>query len=279
MATTPTAVPNNELPPVTPAAQPSQADPELARLRGEVARQREQMTDLQRKILASGQTSAQPNQPPDMASLNKQFYQNPVQNTADIARHVANELFQQNSAGAMDTLVQAAKTQARGSDPTKQKIFDKYAAEIETAAMSADPRFRANVNVWTNAFKFVMGEHLEEINKDFYGQQPEPEPARSPAIHIREGSGPAAPSARPSPAARPSELSDDEKRTARKLGITEDQYRAGKEHYNNQNGTGDPVGPSSWDKQFPGGLAPTPIFSTKELRRKQRAEAQQRRSA
>ena len=275
MATAATPL-ENQLPPA-PGAKPPQEDPELTRLKGEVAKHKATLDDVLRRVAAppAAPAPAASGNPPTETELNKQFYQAPVKHTMELATHVAQQVLRDAVEGSQATLITVAKNEARGSDPIGQKIFDKYASEIETTAMSADPKFRANVMVWKNAVSYVKGLHMTEIMQEFYGQQPQAEPTnRAPAVHIKEGGGPGQPSARPGQAPKAEELSADEKMVAKKLNISEDQYRAGKEHYNNQNDQRfDPVGPSSWDKPFPGGLMSPPTFSTKALRKSQREAA------
>lgn len=259
-----------------PVQNPPQPDPELERLRGEVRKSQLTIDELKRKLTAPPAPAAQPapGNPPSPAELNRQFYQDPVRNSVDIARSVVDDAMRRNQ-GGQDTLVRVAKDTVRNVSDESRKIFERWEPEIQAMVDAAGPQFITNVTVWENALNFVKGKHMDEI-LEMRGQTPPPDPTRAPAVHIREGAGPAPASPRPASAPKVTELTVEEKHVAKKMGLTEEQYRNGKAHYEGQNDMQrDPIGPSSWDKPFfPG--AYTPTFSTKELRKAQRAAREAR---
>lgn len=259
-----------------PVSSPPQPDPELERLRGEVRKSQLTIDELKRKLTAPPAPAAPPanNPNPSPAELNRQFYQDPVRNSVDIARSVVEDAMRRNNSG-QDTLVRVAKDTVRNQSDESRRIFQEWEAEIQTYVDAAGPGFASNVTVWENAYNLTRGKHIDDI-LGWRGQTPPTEPPRAPAVHIREGAGPASPSPRAPAAPKATELSAEEKTVAKKMGLTEDQYRKGKEHYEGQNDMQrDPIGPSSWDKPFfPG--AYTPTFSTKELRKAQRAAREAR---
>ena len=270
---TPTAEqpPSSTLPPVTPQRQqPPAEDPETVRLRGEVARHQKEIDQLRSRVTAPPQPAAGNQQPPSQAELQREFYRDPVGYSAAIAQRVVQDQINNVQQGSHETLMRVARDAARAIDP---KFFDKYELEVRANVDTVAPQFRTNVAVWENAFKLVRGNHIDEILAE-RGQTPAPEPARAPAVHVASGDGPAGPSARAASAPAGQELSSEEKHIAKKLHLTEAQYKAGKAAYEGQNDpVSDPVGPSSWDKFV--------TFSSKDRRRKLAAEreASQRRSA
>jgi hypothetical protein len=256
---------SSELPPATPQRQAE--DPELVRLRGEVAKQKQDFEALKQRVSAPPAPAAQPSGQLSPAEMAREFYKDPIGSAAAIAQRVVNDQLQQQGHQGYDTLVQVAKDKARSRDP---KLFDKYYLEVEAAVSSTPKQFHQNVTVWENAFNMVRGNHIDEILSERAAAQP---PAnQAPAVHIREGGGPASPSVRPGQAAEEETLSVDEKRVARKLDLSDEQYLAGKKHLEGQNDpVRDPVGKSSWDAQI--------TFSSKDRRARLRREAQQQRKA
>jgi len=253
---------SSDLPPVPPA-KPAE-DSELVRLRAAVDRGNKDLDELKRRFTAPPAPAASPVQPMSSADMAKEFYKDPVGHAIAIANKVMDDRAKANGDPNRETLIQIAKDSVRSKDPS---TFDKYYLEIEAAVNTVAPQFHGNINVWENAFKMARGSHIDEILAE-RGEAAKKAVGNgdSAALHVREGGGPASPSARPAQPPAGTELSQDEKRTARKLGITEDQYKAGKVHLEGQNDpVRSPVGPSSWDSYI--------TFSSKDRKRRLRAEA------
>jgi len=264
---TPNVPPQPSSDPLPPAPRPAAAveDPEVTRLKGEVARSRQDLDQLKARLTAPHQPAAQPAGQMSPEEMSRAFYRDPIQSSAQIAARMIDERLAADSQASMGTLIQVAKDSIRNRSEADKKLFDKYYLEIEAAVNTVAPQFRGNITVWENSFKMVKGNHIDEILAERQAAAPPAEPA-APAAIIREGGGPAVPSARPAQPSASTELTPDEKRTARKLNITEDQYKAGKAHIEGQNDpVRDPCGPSSWDPQI--------TFSTRDRRRRLTAEA------
>jgi len=263
MATTPVTPPEG-LPPVSAVKPPE--DPELARLRGEVTKNRTELDNLRARFTAPPQSAVQPQGQMSSADMAREFYKDPIQASVAIATKVLQDQQKAGNDSSRSTLIEVARNSVRTRSPETAVLFDKYLPEIEAAVSTVDPQIQTNINVWDNAFTLVKGKHMDEIWAERQSQQSQSDANRSPAVHIKQGGGPEPSSARPAATAAGTELSPEEKRTARKLGLSEDQYKAGKKHYNEQNDpVTHPVGKSSWDDQI--------TFSSVERRRKLRAAA------
>lgn len=191
-------------------AQPTPEQLEIQRLRGALA-----------------QTQRPPQQqagPPDKKQVETAFWQDPVGVSAAIASQAA-QMASQNGPG-LDTLIELAKKAARDDDP---ETFDKYYGEIEQSMTQANlgPQFRANVNVWRNAFNMVRGNHVNEIIETR---------SKGKASAAPSGDGPAASQPAAAPAAAKVKLSEDEAKMARNLGISEAGYIHGKRIIDEQHG-------------------------------------------
>lgn len=258
MATTNTTPqPSSELPPATRPTTPAE-DPEVVRLRGEVARHRQELDSIRQRVTAPPAPAANNGQM-SQEEMARAFYRDPIQSSAQIAARMIDERLQSEGQASMATLIQVAKDSIRNRSDQYKKLFDKYYLEIEAAVNTVAPQFRGNIQVWDNAFNMVRGQHIDEILAETAAAKT-PELPATPAVHITEGGGPAVPSTRAAQPTQSSELSQDEKRVARKLGITEDQYKQGKAHIAGQcDPIVDPVGKSSWDEHI--------TFSTRDRRR------------
>lgn len=257
--------PSTGLPPVQ---KPPQEDPELTRLRGEVTKQKSDLDALKARFTAPPAPAAN-NQPMSSTDMAREFYKDPIASSVAIAQKVLQDQQRQGNDASRATLIQVAKDSVRNSSPENAQLFDKYILEIEAAVTSVDPQFQTNINVWKHALNLAKGSHIDEIMEDRRKAAGQPaageEPARAPAVHIRAGEGPGQSSNRPAAAAKGEELSQDEKRTARRLGLSEDSYKMGKKHVAEQNdAVSDPVGKSSWD--------PFITFDSRERKRRLRAE-------
>jgi len=264
-----------QLPPASARSAPPAEDPEVVRLRSEVARNRQDLDALRSRVTAPPAPAASNGQGMSPAEMAREFYKDPVAHSAAIAERVVTERLKTEGEPTRQTMIQMAKSQARAKD---EKFFDKFYLEIEAAVNSVAPQFHGNITVWENALKLVKGNHIDEIiaEKIAAGQAAPPAPqgnGQSAALHIREGGGPSEPSPRSAAAPGSAELSSDEKHVAKKLGLTEDQYKAGKAHLEGQNDpVRDPVGKSSWDAHI--------TFDSRERRRRLRAaQAAQRRAS
>jgi hypothetical protein len=253
-------------PPVTPppAAKPPEPDPEVVRLRAEVATHRQSLDQLRARISAPPQPAVQ-TQAPSQKEMNAEFYKDPINSTAAIAARVASDLLRNNGQGDRDTLVQMARTQVRAKDP---EIFDKYALEIENAVSQAGPQFQTSIHTWEAGFNVIKGQHIDDILA-LKGQQRAGQGNQTPAVHISSQGGPESPSPRAASALEGDKLTREESNVAKKLGLTDDEYKAGKKAYEGQNDIiSDPVGKSSWDQYI--------TFSSSD---KRKAERQARKAA
>lgn len=183
-----------------------------------------------------------------MTELNAKHWQNPVQHTAEIAQNIAVQTVQGALGNLMaqdhETMVSMAIREARGDDQQLQGLFDKYRDEIQREVYTLQPQFHRNVNVWATARDKVIGRHFREIN--YEKKDAERGENRAPAARIKDGPQP--PSSRQAPAARVEELSPDQKQMARRLRLSEDQYRQGMKDLENQGDPNDPRQPSAWDR-------------------------------
>lgn len=181
-----------------------------------------------------------PAQPPpvDMKALETTFWKDPLNMSAAIAQQAA--VNAQVNSGSFETLVEVAKKSARGDDPARQKLFDKYEKDIVAKVQnSVQPQFYANVNVWRHAFNFVLGEKHDEI----HGVRQQEE-NRAPAVHIPDGPG--VPSTRAPGAPSKIKLTEEQRHWAKNFGLTEDQYRKGIQIREDQRDR--PDQDSSWDE-------------------------------
>lgn len=252
---------NDQLPPAPPPSAKPASDDALKRMETELQQNRLQMTELMKRISTSNTASPPLNAPTDAKSkkdLEKEFYANPLEHTAQIAKTVSEAIQQramQEMGGSFETLKEVARQAARSENP---ELFDRYALEIESKVAGTLPTQQTNIHVWKAAFNVIKGEHLNEVlaserEKAGKGNQ-------APALHLSSDGGPA-PAGRPAaPAPAAAKLSDDEKSVARNLGLSDEQYAAGKVAYANQN----VHGKSSWDGHI--------TFDSREQRRAQREQ-------
>jgi hypothetical protein len=239
---------NQELPPVATRV----ADPAVTQLQADLAEQRRITQQIQSQI----QQPRQQNNPTSMDELNRQFFKEPITTAAAIAQQAANEAIARHGQNGQETLVLLARDKARERNP---ELFDKYATEIEQRVKTTvDPQFHSNVNVWLSSLNMSIGEHVAEIREA--ARQLDPA-KQAPAVKVSEG-GPAIPNgAQPNaPKGAASGLTAEELTMAKNLDISADDYAAGKKFYEGQN----KKGPSSWDDVV--------TFSSKDMRRKERAK-------
>lgn len=242
-----------QLPPVQTPPPLSEAD-QIKRLRQDLDAQKtvtSQMVERMQTQILNPPTQSQPQA--SKSDLEKQFFKSPLEMTAQIAQNISGAITQkamQEMGSSFETLRQVARDKVREKDPA---TFDKYVMEIEARVGAMSPNYHTNIHVWDAAFNTVKGEHLREILDADRQATP-----RSAAVHISQDGGPVT-SQRSQPAPKAEKLSEDESRMAKNLGLSEEQYKAGKAHYQGQS----EKGPSSWDKQI--------TFSSKEKARLARA--------
>ncbi len=209
---------------------------ELDAMKAQLAAQSRKVQELEGALRSKSPSVPQPppSQAPDPKALENEFWKNPVGITAAIVQRGVQEAVQQSQGQNFELLRQLAKNQARSAD---QELFDKYEAEIEAKVGQVHPQFHTNPTVWINAFNVVKGEKMQEILRE------RREGPVAPALRIpKDGPAPPSPKAPPEPSKR--ELTPEQLEVARRLKLTEDQYRAGLEHYERQSDTGK----SSWDE-------------------------------
>jgi len=252
------AITEGNLPPVQQPAK----DPELAAMRQDLNRL---LTMQQRNVPAQPRQAPPQGQLLSKKDLEKQFYDNPLENVMQIASHIANNAVMQSRVAEgnanFETLIEVAANQARTG---QEKLFDRFKEEIAAVVFNGtqdNPLLRQNVGVWRNALLQVKGFHADELIAEA-GQAPRGEGNQSPALHL-SGDGPAPPSSRQAPGPASIKITPEQAKVAKGLRITNEQYLEGQKFYDNQNE--DPNEKSSWD-QFV-------TFDTKEQRRKQRERA------
>jgi hypothetical protein len=206
------------------------------------------LADIHREIKQKPATQttppAQPQQAFSLEQANKDFYQNPVGNTAAIAQAQVGQALGQVMAQNAATMAQVVRDKVRSTDPA---IFDTYVAEVEEIINThVHPTQRGNMDVWQATFDNVKGKHLNDIIKM----------KAKAAVPTTTKDGPSSSGTKPPPpASTEPELSDEEKVFVRKWNTTPEGYREGKKAYDNQSETGS----SSWD--------PVLTFSSEDRRR------------
>lgn len=235
-----------------PPPTPNPLEGQVAAMQGDIAKLRDA---LQARVMPPPpQPPLQPMQQGDpKQQLEAAFWKDPLAVSAAIAQRATQEAMATHGQLGLDTLVETAKQQARGSDPERQKLFDAYSAEIEEVVRAMPPQLQANKAVWENARNVVLGRHVDDIRKLS---------APTPAPTGLTG-GPLPPSSKAPKEPEKTPLSADEKDWAKRWGLTEDQYRHGKQLYDNQETAFDTV----------------ITFDSTEARRRKRAEAERRRPA
>lgn len=190
-------------------------DNELQAMRSQIAQQQQQIQRL------SGSNAG--------AQLNERFAADPAGTTHAIAAAVAQQTLHAN----FDTMVETARN-AAAARPNMADVFaehgDAIAAKVDLASQG-QPALKTNVNVWANAATMVAGEHAVSQRRAAAEAAREAS-GRGQAPAVRIGDGPAPPSAAPLPSAsgaQSTELTADELRVAKKLGISAQQYKDGKQ--------------------------------------------------
>lgn len=229
-----------------PPAIPDNVSSELDRMRQDIAGIRDA---VQNRPVLPPQPPAPDAGTPDVRSIEKEFWKNPLTVTAAISQHAVAQALQATQGQTHDTLVEVAKQQARNRlSSDDADLFDAYKGEIEQVVGTLAPQFQTNVNVWSNATTTVFGRHIADIVKIKAKKNGAPSPS---------GDGPAPPSTKGAPAPVKTPLTPEEKQWAKNWDITEDEYRHGKEILDDQ------------DKHFEEVLT----FDSKRKARKERERA------
>jgi hypothetical protein len=188
---------------------------------------------------------------PTREELVRDFYKAPLEMTATIAEMTAQNVLRNSGyEQTHETMIHTAREAARSEDPA---LFDKYFPEIEAQVKTLAPQFHTNINVWKAAANNVYGQHRRDIVDAARS-------ASAPAVRVSSGSGPGAAGLPPEPSPPSVTLSEDERYIAKRLGLTDEQYRRGKAFVDKQ----EIRQPSSWDEYV--------TFSSKEKRRNERTK-------
>jgi hypothetical protein len=189
---------------------------------------------MQNQIAQLNQTVQRLTQPPPPPAVNqpapgskeeveKVFWKDPLNTSAAIAQRVAMETMSRYQQQNFETMVESAKSLAL-ADPKLKLVYEKFPVDVEAKLANVDPQFRTNATVWKNAIIMVRGEKADELMKH---QSSAPKPG--------QGDGPAPANHRTAPAPpTTSKLTEDEKKWAANLKLSEEQYAKGKERYENQ---------------------------------------------
>lgn len=205
------------------------ADDELEQLRRRLDASERKTNALEeqakQKPVVQPPQAVQPSQQQTVEDLNKKFWTNPAEMVAQmanvIAEQKAGQVYGAIQSQQGDLLINQAKEVARKADP---ELFDALEVHIGAKMQTVPDQYKVNPTVWVNAFNTVKGEHMDKV-MELKGKRVQP---------TGSGDGPRPPSHRQPPAAKVEKLSDDELKFARKLKLTEEQYRQGKEFYGDQ---------------------------------------------
>lgn len=183
------------------------------------------------------QTQNQQQPPPiDKKALETAFWKDPLTLTSTIAQIAAKQVGDAVYASTYDNNRDLARSKAREMN---KEFFDKYVTAIEEKMTFVQPQFHTNPNMWINAMNLVKGERFDELMTE--GEKKLAEGTnRAPAYH----KGPSEPSSKQAKPAPKAPLNDQEREFIRKFDLTEDEYRRGKENFENQS----EKGVSSWDE-------------------------------
>lgn len=219
-------------PVVTPPDQQHQQDGGLAALQRQLREQGEEVGRLREAVKNN---KPKPPDPPAAAPQSKEaietmFWKDPLPMVQAIASRAAFETEQRLQQNSLPTQIQVARSEVRKGDP---EIFDLYAAEIDGAVERCDLQFRGNLNVWQNAFNIVKGQHTDEIVAAKI-EKSKGSNVNTPPVNNNSGDGPAAPSVRQPPPPKEKPLSAEEMEVATGIGLTADEYKRGKNRYDNQ---------------------------------------------
>lgn len=228
--------------PIPPPPQPPTSDPALQRMQADLQR----MSEQQQAMLSRMQPAAQPsNAQPTQADLDKQFFKAPTQTVLNVTDALVQNRMQQMNQATFDTLRDVARKAAREGH---EELFDLYATEIDLAVNEVPQFYHTNINTWKMARDKVFGGHILDIRNKAIEES-----KKAPAVHIGPG-GPSSGTPRSPQAGRdPNKFNPDpvmtelgpryERDVARGLGLSEEEYCAGRAHIAGQAFKG----PSSWD--------------------------------
>lgn len=229
------------------------------KLQAELKLKEQEVAQYQEALRASQELPApapSPNQSWTKEQVEAEYYKDPISVTGAVAAHrVQQEMkaFQAQQAPGLETTIELARGMARGTTPEEQALFDKYRPEIEEQIKQSrvPPHFLANVHVWRNAFNVVKGQKMSEILRAHT-----PTPGRD--------DGPSPPT-RSSPMPTPGPLSEEERKMAAGLGISEEEYQEGKKDVSIG-----PTGESIIDSEAWGQVM---TFDSRKKRRQERQRA------
>lgn len=202
-------------PPAEPKLEPD-PDAQLRNMESQLAKTNQELERLKGAVAQPRPQAVTQGHQPNKEDMEKQFWQDPLNSTMTIAKYASQQAYEaaRRDAGlSLEALSELAKEKIRSSDP---EVFDKFQGEIEAMVATVPEQFKQNANVWRNAFNSVKGNHMDEIIKLKSGP-------RAPG----GGDGPAPAGHRQAPAHKAAALSDDQAEFARKLGLTQDEYRRG----------------------------------------------------
>lgn len=202
-------------------------DEGLAALQRQLREQGEEVNRLRQavKVQPKSEQPAQP-APQSKEAIETMFWKDPLPMMDAIAKRAAYETEQRIQANTLPTQIATARDKIRSADP---EVFDLYNSEIEAAVNGVQEQFRGNLNVWQNAFNIVKGQHSEEIIAARIEKN-----KGTPAVTNQPTDGPAAPSSRQPPPPKEKPLNAEELEVSSGLGLTPEEYRRGKDRYNNQ---------------------------------------------
>lgn len=204
---------------------PPPQDDELAQLRARVAeyeaknRQYEQRFEALRNQPVP-QQPRQVVQPPTKADAERTFWQQPLETVAGAVQYAQQNTLQQ----VAPALAEVARDKARQSDP---ELWDALEPQINARInefAAQNPQAIIYPQLWQNVFNTIKGENVEKVLQ-VKGKKTEQASARQ--------DGPITPGSKPSPAPRTPQLTDEERKWARKFKRTDEQYLQGKDFIEN----------------------------------------------
>lgn len=209
-------------------------DDDIARLSGELDGLKRSLGQVVEHIRGTASPPPRPESVPAPApggapnkdDLTKQFYKDPLTASAQISSAVVQDQLSKALAPYHQTAVVAARATARGSG-VNAEIFDALEVQIEATMQTMPQQGHAMVSVWQNAFDLAKGKNLDKV-MEITNKYKKPASSRS-----FSDDGPSAPSHNAPPARKEEALSEDERAVMVGMGLTESQYRKGKEYAGN----------------------------------------------
>lgn len=212
----PSGAPNEGVPGLPPAPP---ADDPIAAMQRELAEMRTTLQRLPTKPATPASASSTPDINAQKKALEDQFWQDPIAMTHLMAQTAAVNARQEVLQAVGPTLTEAAKQQARASDP---ELFDHLLPQIMQKVATVSPDLQTNPITWTTAFSVVKGEKIDDVLQFKASRQ------------VSKPGGPQHGAPKPPPTPAGPVLNDEEKRFARKFGLTDEQYLEGRAMYDDQ---------------------------------------------